>query len=381
MRASFQAGSIVRVSRKSGDCWRYRWRENGVQRSEWIGTVKRFPLQSQAEKAAERFRKMINSDAETITISDLIAKFLRECPPEREATAASYRSIFRRIEGKWGSLRIDCIGNKVLEIEAWLKDMTIIGRHPRKGYSSPVSSLYKSQVRNLFHLLVEKAMLWGNLQADRNPLDLVRLKGSSQRSKEIVILTVEQYSALLEDPKLPEAARVLIQLLAGLGLRISEGLGLKWTDCSFEERTISIQRSVVHGNASDTKTESSRQTLPLHANLIDVLRAWKAHETFKSQWVFCSERTGRPLDRDHLRETYLKPAGERIGVPGLGFHSFRHTYRAMQKNLGLSLEDQRNLMRHSRISTTIDTYGGNDNLERTRPANAKVIDMLTRRSA
>ena len=381
MRASFQAGSIVRVSRKSGDCWRYRWRKNGVQRSEWIGTVKRFPLQSQAEKAAERFRKTINSEAETITISDLIAKFLRECPPEREATAASYRSIFRRIEGKWGSLRIDCIGREVLAIEAWLKDLKIVGRHPHKGPAVPVSNLYKAQVRNLFHLLVEKAMLWGNLQADRNPLDLVRLKGSSQRSKEIVILTVEQYSALLEDPKLPEAVRVLIQLLAGLGLRISEGLGLKWTDCSFEERTISIQRSVVHGNASDTKTESSRQTLPLHANLIDVLRAWKAHETFKSQWVFCSERTGRPLDRDYLREMYLKPAGERIGVQGLGWHGLRHLYRALLRDCGTPLEAQKNLMRHSKLSTTMDVYGGSGNTESLRPANSKVVEMLLRRPA
>ena len=186
---------------------------------------------------------------------------------------------------------------------------------------------------------------------------------------------------LLEDPELPEAVKTMIQLAAGLGLRVSELLGLRWDDFDFENRTVKIQRSVVHGKANKTKTEGSTQTLPLHDNLIEVLRSWKMRETFKSRWLFCSERTGRPFDRDYLREQYLKPAGERIGVPGLGFHSFRHSYRAMQRTLGIDMETQRSLMRHKRIATTIDTYGGNDNMERVRPANSRIVEMLPRRSA
>jgi integrase len=380
MRTSFQQGSIVRVERKCGAAWRFRWRENGVQRSEWVGTVKQFPLRAQAEKAAERFRRLANSNVECITMADLIEKFWKESPPERETTAASYRSIFKRIEAQWGSLRIDQFCREVLAVEAWLKDLPVIGRHPKRGPAVPVSSLYRGQVRNLLHLLIEKAMLWGHAQVERNPMDLIRLKGSSTRAKELVILTLPQYQALLDDPQLPETVKVMVQLAAGLGLRVSEILGLKWEDCDFEAKTIHIQRSVVHGKANDTKSKTSAATLPLHENLIEILRGWKAHEALKSRWVFCSERTGRPLDRDWLRSEYLQPAGERIGLPGLGFHSFRHTHRAMMRTLGIDMETQRGLMRHAKIATTINTYGGRDSAEHLRPENAKIVEMLPRRA-
>ena len=380
MRTSFQQGSIVRVERKCGAAWRFRWREGDVQRSEWIGTVKQFPLRAQAEKAAERFRKLANSGVECITMANLIEKFWRECPPEREATAASYRSIFKRIDAQWGSLRIDAFCREVLAVEAWLKDLPVIGRHPKRGPAVPVSALYRGQVRNLLHLLIEKAMLWGHAQVERNPMDLIRLKGVS-RAKEIVILSLDQYQALLDDPQLPETVKVMAQLAAGLGLRVSEVMGLRWEDLNFESKTIHIQRSVVHGKANDTKSKTSAATLPLHENLIEILRGWKAHEALKSRWVFCSERTGRPLDRDWLRSEYLQPAGERIGVPGLGFHSLRHLYRALLRKMDTPLEVQKNLLRHSKLATTIDVYGGRDDAERLRPENAKVVEMLARRTA
>jgi integrase len=375
-RSSFQQGSIVRVQRKSGDTWRYRFRENGIQRSEFIGTVKQFPTRSSAEKAAQRFRKLANSNIECITISDLVAKFWKESAPERETTAASYRSIFRRIEEKWGSLRIDSFCDRVMEVEAWLKDLQVVGRHGNG--SGPVSNLYRSQVRNLCHLLIEKAMLWGHAQVERNPIDLIRLKGGA-RAKELVILTPEQYSAIVDDPELPEVVRVLVQMLAGLGLRISEALGLQWTDLNFEQKTIQIQRSVVHGQENETKTTSSAAKLPLHDSLIAVLKAWKEQEAFRSKWVFCSERTGLPLDRDWLRAAYLKPAGERIGVDGLGWHSLRHLYRSLLRQMDTPIEVQKNLLRHSKIATTLDIYGGRDDAERLRPANARVIEMLPQR--
>lgn len=378
MRSSFQQGSLVKVHRKSGDAWRFRWRDGSIHHSEWLGTVKQLPTRSHAEKAAQRFRNLANSDVECITISDLIAKFWKESPPERETTAHSYRSIMKRVEDKWGRLRIDSFCGRVLEVEQWLKELQVIGRHPG-GPARPVSSLYRGQVRNVLHLLIEKAMLWQHVQVERNPIDLIRLKGAGARTKELTVLTPEQYSALLEDPQLPEVVKVLAQVLAGLGLRISEALGLQWSDFDFEAKTIQIQRSMVHGKANNTKTSISAAKLPLHDSLIETLRQWKEHETFKSKWVFCSERTGLPYDRDYLRSEYLQPAGERIGVDRLGFHSFRHGYRAMLRTSGVDLETQKNLLRHARIRTTIDVYGGEDNAERLRPANSKVVEMLPQR--
>ena len=382
MRNSWQNGSVIRVSRKSGDVWRYRWRENGVQRNEHVGTVAALPTKSHAEKAAERFRRRVNTNVECITVADLIAKFWRECPPDRETTAHSYRSIFKRVEAQFGSLRIDEFASDKTAVESWLKELAFIGRHPKpKAKPRLVSNLYRGQVRNLLHLLCEKAMLWGHLVMDRNPIEVIRLKNTGTRAKEIVTVTVEQYQALLDDALLPSMVKVMLQVQAALGLRVSEALGLKWVDIDFDAGTVKVKRSVVNGEVYDAKTAGSKKALPLHENVAAVLREWKDAEQVIGGWVFGSERTGMPVDRDWLREMHLKPAGERIGVSGLGFHSFRHTYRSMMRQAGVSLESQKELMRHSKIATTIDTYGGEDSVDRLRSANSKVVEMLARKTA
>lgn len=374
--ASYQRGSVIRIHQKHGDIYRFRWRENGVQRSAYLGTVKALPTLARAEKAADRFRRRLNTNVEAITVADLIAKFWRECPPERRTTAAGYRSIFGRIEERFGTLRVDALAESTVAIEQWLNGLeTIRGRH------RPASPLYKGQVRNLLHLLCEKAMLWRHLMLDRNPIELVSVRNASQRVKEITTLSLDQYQALLADEQLPEMVKVIIQVLASLGLRISECLGLRWEDFDLEAGTVHIRRSVVGGTKYPTKTLGSSQKLPVHASLIGALGAWKESVPVVNGWVFGSVRTGVPYDRDFLRSAYLQPAGQRCGIEHLGWHALRHTYRANLRASGASLEDQKQLMRHARLSTTIDTYGGEDSVERLRPANEKVVSILMGRSA
>lgn len=381
MRHSYQSGSVIRVHAQSGDYWRFRFRDGKTHRSEYIGSLTEFPTKAQAEKAAERFRAQANQVTEVITVADLVAKFWQEAAPERETTAHSYRSIFKRVESDFGSLRLDEFARNPLAIEKWLKELKVIGRHPVKGPARLVSPLYRGQVRNLLHLLMQKAILWNHLHLQRNPMEMIRLKDSSKRKKDLVILTLEQYHALLEDEGLPLLVKTMIQIAAGLGLRVSEVLGLKWADLDFEQKTIRIRRSVVHGEANETKTASSATQLPLHENLIAVLQMWRMTAPAVNGWVFGSERTGKPYDRDSLREEYLQTAGERIGVQGLGWHSMRHLYRALLRQGNAPLEAQKNLMRHAKLSTTMDVYGGKNNVDALRPANSNVVEMLQRRSA
>jgi integrase len=68
-----------------------------------------------------------------------------------------------------------------------------------------------------------------------------------------------------------------------------------------------------------------------------------------------------------------------VGIPNLGWHDFRHTYRAMMDELKISLEEQRTLMRHEDIRTTLG-YGGKSKAETGRAANARVVEMLRKRA-
>ena len=63
----------------------------------------------------------------------------------------------------------------------------------------------KGHVKALMHRLYEKAMLWEMVEWQRNPMQLVEIKGISKRQKKPVVLTVEQYYQILAliPPALP----------------------------------------------------------------------------------------------------------------------------------------------------------------------------------
>ena len=64
-----------------------------------------------------------------------------------------------------------------------------------------------------------------------------------------------------------------------------------------------------------------------------------------------------------------------IGLQGVGWHSFRHTYRTLIDDIGTPLGVQQRLMRHADIKTTMNTYGSA--FEKTkRRANSRVADLV-----
>jgi len=52
----------------------------------------------------------------------------------------------------------------------------------------------------------------------------------------------------------------------------------------------------------------------------------------------------------------LRPAGEKVGLQGVGWHTFRHTYRTLIDDVGTPLGVQQRLMRHADIKTTMRHY-------------------------
>jgi integrase len=115
--------------------------------------------------------------------------------------------------------------------------------------------------------------------------------------------------------------------------------------------------------------------MPLHEVLIQQLSVWKAREQSVNGWLFSNIDTGRPDHADSLRQKHLSPVGKKAGIPNLGWHAFRQTYRSRLGDFGVAPEVQQKLMRHSSIDRTM-RYGQNNMLDSTRPANAKLVEEL-----
>jgi integrase len=86
-------------------------------------------------------------------------------------------------------------------------------------------------------------MKWEILKTQRNPMQLVEIKGVTKRIRKKIVLTVEQYHALLAE--LPYHIQVMVMIAMCLGLRISEIRALQWQDFDLKRRILTLARSIV----------------------------------------------------------------------------------------------------------------------------------------
>ena len=183
------------------------------------------------------------------------------------------------------------------------------------------------------------------------------MKGISKRKKRPRVLQVKDAWQILDALVQPYRTIVLIGLC--FGLRISEILGLRWTDFDFKRtRWFWFKRSAVGKRLNKLKTEYSQDEVPIERGFILELKKWQALclDT-EEHWLFPSAVTGRPLHDDSMRNDYLVPTCLKLGLGRIGFHTFRHTYRAWLDETGAPVGVQQKLMRHAHVSTTMDQYG------------------------
>ena len=160
-------------------------------------------------------------------------------------------------------------------------------------------------------------------------------------------------------------------------MRISEILALRWMDIDFERRVIVVRRSVVSKYVTDaTKSDESADDIPLDHSLIRELQRWKSHcVQTPEEWLFANLDTGRPFHASPLQQDHIRPAGRALGIVGLGWHTFRHTYRTMIDDLGTPTGVQQKLMRHADVRTTMNIYGSAFE-ETKRRVNARVAELV-----
>jgi hypothetical protein len=130
---------------------------------------------------------------------------------------------------------------KSLAVEDWLKSLALAPKT-------------KAHIRSLMHTIFQCARRWELVE--KNPIELVRVRGGSKRLRTPRVLTPEQFCLI--PPLLPEPYRTQVWIAGCLGLRASEIMPLKWSDLNFDDCTLLVQRSMVHGRGADVKTEDSR---------------------------------------------------------------------------------------------------------------------------
>jgi integrase len=194
-----------------------------------------------------------------------------------------------------------------------------------------------------------------------NPADGLALprreRVQEDEHEEVKALSREQLAALLRAA--PPRYRLLFQLMASTGLRISEMVALQRRHLLLDtaEPHVRVRRAIVRGRVEPPKSRHGRREVPVPQTLARDLRehVGRLEDRSDDALVFPSlNRT--PLDADNLRARVVKPLMEAVGAPWAAWHTLRHTYASLQLARGVNVVQLSRALGHHSASFTLDTY-------------------------
>jgi integrase len=245
----------------------------------------------------------------------------------------------------------------------------------------PLSPRTIHHVRAVLRRALNQAVRWGYVT--RNAAALAETPRVERRPA--TVLTAEQGQHLLAAVAGHqwEALYVLALLL---GLREGELIGLRWVDVDLDQRTLRVEQTVQRIGKqlviAAPKTAGSRRLLPLPAAAVRALREHatrqaQRHEVVGDDWkdhgLVFPTGVGTPVEPRNLVR-HFKQALKKAELPDVRFHDLRHSCATMLIAQGVHPRTVMEILGHSQISVTMNTYG--HVLPDTQRAAADAMDRL-----
>lgn len=261
-------------------------------------------------------------------------------------------------------------------VQAAINDLLAHGRRNGK----PLGARTVEYTQSVLQRALNQALRWGLIT--RNVAILVETPQVER--KEMVVLSHEQGQDLLTVVA-GHRYEALYHVALLLGLRKGEILGLRWQDIDFAAHTLRVIQTIqrVGGTIviARPKTSSGVRVLPM-PNKVERALAMHAERQaeerqLREDWedhglVFPSKR-GTPLEPRSLVR-HFKAALEQADLPEIRFHDLRHSCATMLIAQGVHPRIVMEILGHSQIGLTMNTYG--HVLPETRRVAASAIDSL-----
>lgn len=178
---------------------------------------------------------------------------------------------------------------------------------------------------------------------------------------------IEQTKKFIEGAKQTRHS-ALFTVTVAMGLRLGEALGLKWDDVDLENGTLTVKHQLQRINGKlqlvDPKTARARRTLSMPEFVVAELRAHKVKQlelrllqadVWQDNGFVFSSSIGTAADPRNVRKV-LEQILKDNELPKVRFHDLRHTCATILLSQGTDLRVMMEILGHSQISITMDTY-------------------------
>lgn len=242
-------------------------------------------------------------------------------------------------------------------------------QHLQRLYNQKREEGYAPQtvkhIHRVLHKALNDALKWSFIV--RNVADAVSAPRVPRQ--ELRVLNGEQAQQFLAAAK-DDPLEALYVLALTTGAREGELLGLKWEDFDLALGRMQIRRTIARlvgkgFTVSEPKTAKSRRSVHLTPLAIQALKRHRlrqnetrlaAGNTWDQQgWVFCNS-VGRPIDAGNMIRRSFRPLLQKAELPIIRFHDLRHSAASLLLSLDVHPKIVQELLGHSQISLTLDTY-------------------------
>ncbi|MDA9689147.1 site-specific tyrosine recombinase XerD [Betaproteobacteria bacterium] len=254
----------------------------------------------------------------------------------------------------------------IIDFNFWLKEKEIaiseVCESLISDYFNCVRKTLKVSTLNRKISSIKKFYLWMDREKHITTNPSSRIKGLKFSQKLAFVLTEKQLLTLFSIPNTETTNglrdRAILELMYASGLRVSELVSLKYTDCLLLEKAVLVsgkgrkERVVPFGDDAvfwiEKYLSSSRPKLLKN----------------KSSDFFFVGKSGRKLSRQFIWKL-VRELGSQVGLQNdCTPHTFRHTFATHLLNNGADLRAIQLLLGHADISTTqIYTKIALDNLK------------------
>jgi integrase len=339
--------------------YRRRWVQAGTRRGD-------------AEKLLAELVKRAHRGETVVSEKLTLEQYLRDrwLPIQearvRPSTFSSYRrNIELHVAPALGKRPLDQLSPE--DIDVFYAGLLKNGRKKRPGEKGPATGLAPKSVHNI-HVMLNKALsdaarkgtVVRNVVALADPPSLVARKRPEIKAWEIDQLV--RFLDAIASHRLAPA----FEFAANTGMRRGEVLGVRWRDIDLDAGRVAVRQALVSVaykvSISDVKTGTSRRTIDIEEDLVQVLRDWRKVRTEERDGVEPApddlvfvKADGTSPHPDIFSQLFDRTVAK-IDVPDISLHDLRHTHATLLLKSGVPIKVVSERLGHANIAFTMQVY-------------------------